>query len=138
MNQNTYYRLSLGELLPNLNKIIYLDCDVIVYKDLTNLYNINFNKNIILALNRPYENKEISKLNCGVLLMNLQKMRKIKFEDKILNIINNGFVNVVQDQALLIKYYLNQIGYLNEQYNVLVEGFGQLIKYLFTIHPLKI
>ena len=43
MTQETYYRFSLGELLPSLNKIIYLDSDVIVYKDLYNLYNSKFN-----------------------------------------------------------------------------------------------
>jgi len=129
LNQNAYYRLSLGELLPNLNKIIYLDCDVIVYKDLTNLYNKNFNKHLMLSLKKPYEDNEILKINTGVLLMNLKEMRKIKFEKNILNIINKGFVSVVQDQALLIKYYFNQIGYLDEKYNVPTQGFDKLINY---------
>ena len=30
ITQQAYYRFSLGELLPNLNKIIYFDNDVIV------------------------------------------------------------------------------------------------------------
>ena len=127
LNQNTYFRLSLGELLPNVNKIIYLDCDVIVYKDLTNLYNQNFNKHIMLSLKRPYEDNENIKINAGVLLMNLKEMRKIKFEKNILNIINKGFKSDTQDQALLVKYYLNKIGNLDEQYNVPIQGFSKLI-----------
>ena len=129
ISKNAYYRLSLGELLPNINKIIYLDCDVIVYKDLTNLYNKNFNKHIMLSLKRPYEDNEILKINDGVLLMNLKEMRKIKFEKNILNIINKGLANNGQDQGLLIKYYLKQIGYLDEEYNVLTQGFDKLINY---------
>ena len=49
MTQETYYRFSLGELLPFLNKIIYLDSDVIVYKDLYNLYNSKFNGKFVLG-----------------------------------------------------------------------------------------
>ena len=43
ITQQTYFRFSLGELLPHLNRIIYLDSDIIVYKDLGNIYNLNFN-----------------------------------------------------------------------------------------------
>ena len=49
MSLQTYYRFSLGELLPNINKIIYLDGDVIVYKDLSNLYDLNFNGKFVLG-----------------------------------------------------------------------------------------
>ena len=130
LNHLAYYRLSLGELLPNLNKIIYLDCDVIVYRDLTNLFNTNFNGYLILSRKMPNENvNSIFKINSGVLLLNLKKMRAIKFEEKVLNIIKNGFISIVQDQGLLIKYYLNQIGYLNEKYNLVSQGFNNLIKY---------
>ncbi len=129
LNQGAYYRLSLGELLPNLNKIIYLDCDVIVYKDLTNLYNTNFNNNLMLARKMEYEKKKLFKMNSGVLLLNLKKMREIKFEKNILDIINRGFVSKVQDQGLLIKYYFNQIGHLNEKYNIPTQGLFNLINY---------
>ena len=36
-----YYRLRLPDLLPNEKRVLYLDCDTLVYKDLTNLYNYN-------------------------------------------------------------------------------------------------
>ena len=49
MSRQTYYRFSLGELLPNSDKIIYLDAVVIVYKDLSNLYNLNFNGKFVLG-----------------------------------------------------------------------------------------
>lgn len=129
LNQLAYYRLSLGELLPKLNKILYLDCDVIVYKDLTNLFNTNFNKYLMLARKIEYENRTIFKINSGVLLMNLKKMREMKFEKKILDIINKGFISRVQDQGLLAQYYLKKIGYLDEKYNIPSEGFDKLIQY---------
>ena len=49
ITKEAYYRFSLGELIPYLNKIIYLDTDIIAYRDLTNLYNFNFNGKIILG-----------------------------------------------------------------------------------------
>jgi lipopolysaccharide biosynthesis glycosyltransferase len=129
LNQVAYFRLSLGELLPNLNRIIYLDSDVIVYNDLTNLFNTNFNGHMILCRKMPKEMKvdENTKINTGILLLNLKKMRCTKFEKKIIKIINEGFVNYVQDQGLLIKYFLNDTGELNEKYNLPTQGFTSLI-----------
>ncbi len=132
LNQIAYYRLSLGNLLPYLNKIIYLDCDILVYKDLFNLFNHNFNGYLMLARKIPKgmnDTSGILRINSGVLLLNLKKMREIKFEEKVLKIINEGFISNVQDQGLLIKYYLEQIGYLNEKYNVPTQGFNSLINF---------
>lgn len=125
----TYFRLSLGELLPNLNKIIYLDSDVIVYNDLTNFYNTNFNGYMILCRKMPKNMiiEEKYKINAGVLLLNLKKMRDTKFEQKVIKIIKEGFVSDVQDQELLVKYFLNDIGELNEKYNCPGDGFTSLI-----------
>ena len=131
LNEIAYYRLSLGELLPNINKIIYLDSDVLVYKDLTNLFNTNFNGHMILSRKMPKDLKikKIFKINTGVLLLNLKKMRNIKLEENVIKIINNGFTSSVQDQGLLIKYYLKYIGELKEKYNVPNHGFTSLINY---------
>ena len=35
----TYYRLLIPELIPNEDRILYLDCDIIVRKSLSDLYN---------------------------------------------------------------------------------------------------
>ena len=36
----TYYRLKLPTLLPNVSRVIYLDCDVVVNTSLNDLFNI--------------------------------------------------------------------------------------------------
>jgi lipopolysaccharide biosynthesis glycosyltransferase len=38
ITKEAYFKFSLGELIPHLNKIIYLDNDVIVFKDLTTIF----------------------------------------------------------------------------------------------------
>lgn len=41
LSKMTYARLNLGELLPNLEKCIYLDCDVIVRDEISELFEID-------------------------------------------------------------------------------------------------
>ena len=98
MSKQTYYRFSLGELLPNLNKIIYLDSDVIVYKDLSNLYNLNFNN--------------------GILVFNLYNMRKFKIEEKAIEIIKKGKHFFYHDQTLMNDYFKNYIGIFQIEYHI--------------------
>ena len=116
-----YYRFSLGELLPNLNKIIYFDADIIVYKDLSNFYNLNFNGKIILGQatygNRAVQNKGYHKINTGILLLNLLEMRKIKFEEKVINIIEKGKKLAYHDQTLLNDYFKEYIGIFPIEYH---------------------
>ena len=53
-----FYRLLLQNLLPKEKKILYFDCDIVVYKDLNELYNYNnYNKYYI----GQYEGKPLNK-----------------------------------------------------------------------------
>lgn len=50
----TYYRLLIGELLPNeINKCIYLDSDICVCKDLSELFNIDIKDNYLAGVVAP-------------------------------------------------------------------------------------
>ena len=103
LTKNAFYRLSLGELLPNLDKVIYLDSDTICLKDLSNLYNFNFMGKIFLGKILSF-NSGMFELNTGILLLNLFKMRKVKIESKVLTLLKNGFRDpVYHDQAILNK-----------------------------------
>src|SRR5690606_8004534 len=46
LSRATWYRLLIPEALPNLDKILYLDIDILVLKDLYCLYNHNINNYI--------------------------------------------------------------------------------------------
>ncbi|MDB5226400.1 MAG: glycosyl transferase family 8 [Bacteroidota bacterium] len=80
-----YYRLFLTEILsPGLNKILYLDVDMIITSDITPLYNINLDNAPLAAVSS--NNKELNSVlnipqsfeyfNSGVLLINLQYFRE--------------------------------------------------------------
>ena len=115
-----YYRFSLGELIPYLNKIIYLDSDTICFKDLNNFYNLNFRGKIILGqiiISNNYKKTGYYRINSGILLLNLKEMRKIKMEEKVINIINKGYKNKFHDQAIINIYFKKYIGIFPPQYH---------------------
>lgn len=110
ITKEAYFRFSFGQLIPNLNKIIYLDTDVIVFKDLNNLYNTNFNDKMILGL--PFsKNNNFYIINSGILLLNLKKMRELNIEKKTLNIlIKKGEQYDFHDQDIMNIYFKEYIG----------------------------
>ena len=117
---HAYYRFSLGELIPNLNKILYLDSDTICYKDLFNLYNINFKGKIILGqIIITNNNKKTGyyRINSGILLLNLKEMRDIKFEEKVLRLINKNFKNNFHDQSIINEYFYKKVGVFPPKYH---------------------
>lgn len=94
LSQETYYRLDLPELLPNDKKILYLDVDIIVNWDISQLIEWDLWDNIIWAVreittvnyykddyNLKSENWWLF-FNCWILILNLDKMRWINFKWK--------------------------------------------------------
>ena len=83
-----YYRLRLPDLLPNEKRVLYLDCDTLVYKDLTNLYNYNIEGNYFTGMLEPRDLSYLglnvnNYINTGVMLFNLDELRKENVSKKI-------------------------------------------------------
>ena len=121
ITKQAYYRFSLGELLPNLNKVIYIDTDIIAYKDLLNFYNLNFNGKMILAHPTIGNRRTIKlghlKINSGILLMNLYEMRKYKLEKKVIEITKKIKSLRYHDQSILNDYLYLLLGILPPEYH---------------------
>ncbi len=88
----TYARLFLPDLLPNLDKILCLDSDLLIKKDISKLYNLNINTYLFAAAEdanhskiaeRLWGNKDLPYFNTGVLLINLQKLRSINYKENL-------------------------------------------------------
>lgn len=144
---HVYFRYSLGELIPNLDKIIYLDSDTICLTDLLKFYNINFRGKLILGRILYYDknnNIESFSINSGILLLNLKEMRKMKMEKIILKILKSGFghnkikkinkknsgTNIqTVDQALLNIYFAKYIGLFPPEYNARHYDYKTAIKF---------
>ncbi len=104
----TYFRFKLAELLPNLDKVLYLDCDVLVRSSFKELFNTNL-KNYAAAMVKDAESKQeavrlkIKKyFNAGVILINLDYWRKNNIEEKLFDYAQNNQENILwQDQDII-------------------------------------
>ena len=114
-----YYRLSLSSLLPNVNKIIWLDGDTLTLKDLSDFYNINMDNLYYRGLLDHIAPKlyvlddlgiEDDHYICtGVMLVNLEKLRKDNIEQKFKEFIEkNNEILKQHDQTVI-----NAVCYLN-------------------------
>ena len=145
----TCYRLLLGEILPQYEKCIYLDSDIIVCTDLTEFFStdlegyylggikdLDFNDP---SLNHDERHKETglcadnSYINTGVLLMNLKKIRRDGMTETFLREIKKGYL--FQDQDAINIACLNKIRYLPVKYNLMNYIFLYPDRKPYRIYP---
>ena len=132
--QTTYYRLFISSMYPQYDKVLYIDCDVVVTGDISKLYNINIGNNLVGATTdqfvmslpkiQPYMTKCLGLdnvsdyFNAGVLIMNLDQFRKQKFEEKFVDLLAK-YKFVVQDQDYLNVLCKDQVHYINGSWDVM-------------------
>lgn len=116
----TYYRLKLQELLPpEIEKIIYLDADIIVADNIAELWEIELGDNFAAGakdegginqtrrLRLPLTHEYV---NAGVTIFNLKKIRKIDAETLYLESLYKNFDSIaLQDQDILNIAFVNNI-----------------------------
>ena len=107
MTQATYYRL-LAPVIINEDKLIYLDGDTLVLNDLSEMYQYPFGKNYVLGfLDFGYNSIDYlgiytdKYINAGVLLLNLEKIRKDSKVFEVLDIIKKKIYLEKEDQTLI-------------------------------------
>ena len=110
-----YYRLLLQNLIPNEKKILYLDCDTIIYKDLNEVYNYDITDKYYTG---EKEGSSVNKyINTGALLVNLEYLRKDNISQQIYDYLkknNNTLILPVQDAISAICN--KKIGIFPENY----------------------
>lgn len=125
----TYYRLFLLDILPqNLDKIIYLDCDLVVEKDLAELWEEDIENYIAGVvedegsitqserLKLPMENNYF---NAGVIVFNLKKLREFGYKEKCFEYYRkNKDIIILQDQDILNGVFNGLCKYLPLKWNV--------------------
>lgn len=126
----TYYRYLLPELLPDYNKVIYLDCDMVVCKSLQPLFNIELENNyfagvIDILVKENTERLNLEKyVNAGVLLVNLKKWREIDATKYLFEYtLNNKDKIVWWDQDVLNTVLQDGIMYIPEKWNLQTSSF---------------
>ncbi|MDO5294514.1 MAG: glycosyltransferase family 8 protein [bacterium] len=136
-----YFRLFIAAMFPEYTKGIYIDSDVVVPGDISELYRIDLGDNLLAACpDRSVVNiPELARymeyaigipktdyINSGVLLMNLKKMRETKFIEHFLYLLNTyHFDNVAPDQDYLNAICHGKILYLEECWDAMPPEGGK-------------
>lgn len=135
----SYYRLILSELLPDVDKIIYLDCDTVVNTSLKDLFDTDLGENIIAGVldarvkhKKKWKNSKY--INAGMVVFDLGKIRKENIELKFLEYTKQNIDKIETGDQDVINFTLkDRIKILPDEWNVQVSGFASRTS--FTRHP---
>jgi lipopolysaccharide biosynthesis glycosyltransferase len=152
ITQATYFRILIPSLLPDINKVLYLDCDVIIMGDIFELYSVDI-ENYFFAAVADYfsENTRNIELNmplgstyfnAGVMLMNLGEWRDRNISFDIINFIKKNPEKLkLFDQdalnAIMWDKYLNislKYNYVTSLLNKDYLGLRKEISEILIIH----
>lgn len=130
---SAYYRLKLVSLLPKIDKVLYLDCDVIVSSDLTELFETDISEYYAAGVKDIAVNSSgyVPKLengnlyfNSGVLYFNLDKIRKDNIESEFEKYTIENFDKIrVGDQEIINVVCQGKIKELPSVWNVQSSNF---------------
>lgn len=128
-----YSRLFCMFKLPKeLDKVLYLDADMICTGDIVELYNIEFEDKMWIACrDNGIQEKDLKRLdlpldyeyiNSGMLLINLSKIRENYEESDIARMIREVHkVLIYPDQDFINKMFYNQIKVVSNKYNLIAK-----------------
>lgn len=131
ISPDTYSRLFIPDLFPKMQKMIYLDVDLIAIGDIGELYDIDLDRYELGAVAADYgvdkskwfKNMEMHNahqyFNAGVLLMSPMEMHNCGFLENISKIANKYSKYIVLgDQDLLNRHYNNDYLELPWRFNL--------------------
>ena len=141
LSVETYYRLIIPELMPEYKKILYIDCDLVVNKDLAALYDIDLNgcivgavKDIDVAGNVNLKNNQwntyipeklglenaFDYFQAGVLVIDLDKLRNTTSSEEMIKLALSDNWRC-HDQDVLNMICKKKVYYLAQNWNVLMN-----------------
>jgi lipopolysaccharide biosynthesis glycosyltransferase len=133
-SQMAYCRILLPHLL-DVSRLIYLDCDVLVFRDLSELFDLELSPGKVLAavldsetLSLAEDSPVVAKamnlpaegayFNSGVMLMNLDELRRQHFFERAVEFLNMWKANYrFHDQSAINFLLQGQIEELPEYWN---------------------
>lgn len=152
----TYYRLFIASLFPQYDKVVYLDCDLVVLGDISELYGVELGDNILGAAPEQFvqntaEFRQYAAdalgvdpdgyVNAGVLLMNLEAFRKNRIEEQFIRLITEHDFDLLDpDQAYLNylcqgKIHVLPNGWNKEPMPLACEGKKNIVHYALYKKP---
>lgn len=154
ISEETYYRFLIQELIPHYNKVVYLDSDLIVKDDVSQLFSVEMGTNLVAAvpdidftgnvnmtdgtrmkyITEVLEMKDpYSYFQAGVLVLNTQEMRELYSMEKWLEFASDNRY-IYNDQDVLNAHCQGRVTYLPYEWNVMNDCGGR-IKNVFSHAP---
>ena len=127
-----YYRLILPDLLPDLEKIIYFDCDLTLLDDPGKLYDEPFDGTLCMAVVTKIKENHPEKLgissgeyfNSGVLVFSPAEWKRQNYIEKFKECFKNySHVLRYPDQDILNVVFRNKIKILHPRWNLITSTF---------------
>ncbi len=131
VSSTALFKFMICELLPELDKVLYMDGDIIVRKDLSELFQTDLGDNLLAAIHD--NNQKFHKLqdmeicydgtyfNSGVMLLNLSLMRKINAPEELMKTYNSLPVRRFQDQDTFNHFCNGRKILLPPKYNISIS-----------------
>lgn len=128
----TYYRFFIAAMFPQYDRGVYLDSDVVVNRDVAELFGVDMGDSILAALadETVTANDTFSRyvdtvlsvpptryFNAGVLVLNLEKMRRVDLLGAFLSMIHKVQFPVAQDQDYLNVLCYGDVYYADPLWN---------------------
>ncbi len=125
---STYYRLVLPQLLPkNIDKALYLDCDMVVERDIKELWNTDISEYSAAVVEDDCSKENIKRLNlssknkyfnAGMILFNLKSIRKRDFTNDCIEYFRKNENKILlQDQDILNGVLNGKCKYVSQAWN---------------------
>lgn len=133
--KTTYFRLFIPDLYPQYARALYLDSDITIMGDVADLYNVDIGNNLVAGVPdgavqtieafQEYVEKVVGVrdyheyFNAGILVMNLSELRKFKFQQKFLYLLETIKFAVAQDQDYLNRLCKGRVKIVDNVWNVM-------------------
>lgn len=150
----TFFRFLIQSVMPEYDKVLYLDGDIVVQADVAELYDTDVTGNMLAAvldvdfasqingyapemmdyavntlkLKDPY-----SYFQAGILLMNLEEMRKAHSQDEWLQLASVDYK--YSDQDVLNIYCQGHVVFLGQEWNLLFDNDFTRVSQVFRFAP---
>lgn len=113
----TYIRFDIPDLLSQLDKVLYLDADLVICDDLTEFWSVNIESYFVAAIENPFFDRYKSLnmkpssgyFNAGVLLINSKLWREHNVKTQALDFLNKNKEKAIMfDQDALNSVFKGQ------------------------------
>jgi lipopolysaccharide biosynthesis glycosyltransferase len=143
-----YYRLLIPQLLPDEERALYLDPDIIIFRSIEEFYRSDFDGSLMIAVPDylgdvyyPERKKNLGLesrykyINSGVILFNIAPMNECFSIDDMFRFMDEcGLTLEFPDQDLINVYFKDRIKYAPREYNFTTEyvSTGDFLRYVFS------